>query len=96
MSVKATTNRINAEELAAIQIKPMLDLYEVGVLLGVKKRTVENWVATGQLPTLLVMGHTRRVQRSKLDELIASWEAPAPGRKTPQSAKTTAPLRKVA
>lgn len=45
----------------------LLDLYEVAELLGVSHRTVQRYIESGQL-TSIVIAHKRRVEHGAIDD----------------------------
>ncbi len=54
---------------AAEDLQPLLSKRDVAIYLGVSERTVDRWVAAGELPAYRVGGH-RRFRLSEVDAFV--------------------------
>ena len=51
---------------------PYLTATEVADYLGVSRRTVYNWLVSGEIPTVELPGRIRRFDREAIDEWVRS------------------------
>ena len=54
------------------QPSPYLSCNEVADYLGVSRRTVYNWLVSGEIPTVELPGRIRRFDREAIDEWVRS------------------------
>ncbi len=56
--------------------KTWLDADEVAAYLSVSRRTIYNWLASGEIPTVELPGRIRRFDREAIDEWVRSMAVP--------------------
>ena len=59
------------------QPSPYLSYDDVANYLGVSRRTVKYWVASGAIPSVELPGRIRRFDRAAIDQWVRSRAVPA-------------------